>query len=155
MVGSGSAAQLGFRSDACQRIAKVLPQIVPRWGATWWGIVMSDPNLDDFHGRIARIERSRAKGLGFEAAGTLGRSRHARPAPRQRRLIAPVLFLILCGFGLKGAIYHTVGAVAYEDRMQRLQAGQSVELVGAWLMQADPVTKFVADQIKAVLRELR
>jgi hypothetical protein len=116
---------------------------------------MSDPNMVDFYGRVARIEKSRAKGLGFEAAGTLGRSHYHKPVKRHRSVLGPVLFLLICGFGLKGAIYHSVGAASYTDRVQRLQAGQGFDALGGWLMQADPVTLFVADQIKAGMARLR
>lgn len=115
---------------------------------------MSDPNLVDFYGRVARIEKSRAKGLGFEAAGTLGRSHYVQPVRRRRLWLGPVLFLMVCGFCLKGAIYHTVGAVAYQDRVTRLQAASGFDALGGWLMQADPVTLFVARQIAAAQQKL-
>ncbi len=35
---------------------------------------MADPNLVDFYSNVARFEKMRAKGYGFDAAGTLGRS---------------------------------------------------------------------------------
>lgn len=116
---------------------------------------MSDPNLVDFHSRVARVQKSRAKGAGFEASGTLGRSQSVKPMRPRLSWLGPVLFLLICAFGLKGAIYHSVGAAAYEDRVQRLQTAQGFDALGGWLMQADPVTKFVAGQISAGLQELR
>ncbi len=37
-----------------------------------------DPNLNDFYSRVSRIEKSHAKGYGFEAAGSLGRKGSTR-----------------------------------------------------------------------------
>lgn len=109
---------------------------------------MSDPNMSDFYDRIRRYEKMRAKGFGHEAAGALGRSYYSQ-APRRRRrsLVLPFLFTLFCVLLLKAAIYHTVGPVSYSERIARLEAGQGVDRVGAWLMQADPVTLFLAGQI--------
>ena len=108
---------------------------------------MSDPNLADFYGRIARIERARTKGYGFEANGTLGRSYYLRPARQRRPLLRSLIFAFVCVFGLKGTILHNVGPESYEARVQRLQSGEEFDKLGAWLMQADPVTVWVAAQI--------
>lgn len=116
---------------------------------------MSDPNMVDFYGRVARIEKSRAKGFGFEAEGTLGRSHYTRPARRRRPFLGPVLFVLICGIGLKGAIYQSVGPASYDMRVEKLQAGQGFDALGGWLMQADPVTVMVADAIWAGLARLR
>lgn len=116
---------------------------------------MTDPNLTDFYGRVARIERARAKGYGFEAPGTLGRSYYTRPAPRRRSFLGPVLFLLCCAFLLKGAMYNQVGASLYNDRVAALMGGEGIERVGGWLMQADVVTIFVSDKIGALLLKLK
>lgn len=108
---------------------------------------MADPNLVDFYSNVARFEKARAKGYGFEAAGTLGRSYYNRTQKKRRSLLAPLLFVALCGFGLKGAIYQSVGAASYDARVQSLLEGQGFDRLGGWLMQADPVTVLVSDQI--------
>jgi|GEM_PF-2282304 len=56
--------------------------------------------------------------------------------------------------GLKGVILHDLGAQSYEDRVARLQSGKEFDKLGAWLMQADPVTEWVAAQIEAILTTL-
>ncbi len=120
------------------------------------GVVgMTDPNLTDFYGRVARIQRAHVKGYGFEAPGTLGRSHYYRPQAKRRSVIAPVLFLVVSGFLLKAAIYHTVGAQSYNDRVTALMAGQGIDSVGGWLMQADPVTLYVSDKIQLGLNQLK
>ena len=116
---------------------------------------MSDPSLVEFYGRVARIERARAKGYGFEAEGTLGRSYYTRPQTRRRSLLVPMVFLILCAFLLKGAIYHSVGAQSYNDRVSSLMAGKGIDYIGGWLMQADPVTKFASDTIALAMTKVK
>ena len=49
-----------------------------------------DPNLNDFYSRVSRIEKSHAKGYGFEATGTVGRKAPGRTGRR---------FLKLAGYG--------------------------------------------------------
>lgn len=115
---------------------------------------MSDPNLVDFYGRVARIERARAKGYGFEANGTLGRSHYLRPVRQRRPMLRILIFAFVCVFGLKGAILYQVGPESYEALVARLQTGQEFDRLGAWLMQADPVTVWVAKQIAFVQAEL-
>jgi hypothetical protein len=112
---------------------------------------MTDPNMTEFYGRVARIQKMRAKGYGFEAAGALGRSYYHRPQSRRRSFLMPILFLVLCCVLLKGVIYHSVGAESYAERVAALQAGTGVEPVGGWLMQPDPATLFVASQIEKAL----
>ena len=116
---------------------------------------MSDPSLVEFYGRVARIERARAEGYGFEAAGTLGRSYYTRPQAKRRSLLVPMIFLVLCVFVMKGAIFHAVGAQSYHDRVSSLMAGQGIDQIGGWLMQADPVTQFAADRIGLALTKLK
>lgn len=109
---------------------------------------MSDPNMVEFYKRAARLERDRARGYGFEAPGALGRSYYRRAAPRRRSLLWPALFLILVGFGLKGAILYATGAELYGERVAALRDSDGmVEQVGGWVMQADPVTEWVSRQI--------
>ena len=116
---------------------------------------MSDPKLAEFHGRVARIKLARAKGYGFEAAGTLGRFHYTRPKAKRRSLLVPMVFLILCAFLLKGAIYHSVGAQSYNDRVSSLMAGKGIDYIGGWLMQADPVTKFASDNIALAMTKFK
>ncbi len=116
---------------------------------------MTDPNLTDFYGRVARIQKARTKGYGFEAPGTLGRSHFYHPKSARRSFLGPLLFLALCAFLLKGAILHSVGAQSYDDRVAVLMAGDGMERAGGWLMQSEPVTAFVADKITAVLAKMQ
>lgn len=100
---------------------------------------MSDPSLIEFYDRIERIEYARAKGDGFDAAGTLGRS-HFSPRRQRRGFLKPLLMLCMGVFGLKGAIYYNIGGDIYTARVEALKDGEGFEPLGAVLMQADPVT---------------
>ena len=116
---------------------------------------MADPNLIDFYGRIARIERARSKGLGFEAAGTLGRSHYYRAPKKRRSLLAPLGLVALSIVGVKGMILHSVGADSYNDRVASLMSSEGFDRLGGWMMQADPVTQIAARQIGVVLAKLQ
>ena len=116
---------------------------------------MSDPSLVEFYGRVARIKRARAKGYGFEAAGTLGRSYHSRPQAKRRALLVPMIVLILCVVLIKGAIYHAVGSQSYNQRVTSLMASAGIDRIGGWLMQADPVTLFASDKIALAMTKLK
>ncbi|MDR7123638.1 hypothetical protein [Pseudotabrizicola sp. 4114] len=113
---------------------------------------MSDPSITEFNTRIARIQNARAKGHGFEAEGTLGRSFYTRSDPRYRRrwrvpVLRPLVFALVFGTLLKALLLNQLGAAAYEARVAGLLAGQGIDRIGGWLMQADPVTLAVARQI--------
>ena len=56
---------------------------------------MADQNMVDFYGRVSRIKKARAKGYGFEAVGTLGRSYYTQHAPARSGIsISPTAFSI-------------------------------------------------------------
>lgn len=115
---------------------------------------MADPNLTDFYSNVARFEKKRAKGYGFDAAGTLGRS-HFQKTAKRRSWLMPLLFVLCAGIGLKAMIYQSVGANSYNQRVQALQVGEGFDRLGGWLMQADPATVFVAGQISKGLKALK
>ncbi|MBI1171766.1 hypothetical protein GC209_10205 [bacterium] len=116
---------------------------------------MTDPNMSDFYRRVAKIEKARKKGYGFEAAGTLGRSYYAQPAPRRKSVLGPLVFLLVCGFLLKGVMFSQVGADLYNQRVTNLMQGEGLDRVGGWLMQADPVTLYVAEKVNGLLLSLK
>ena len=108
-----------------------------------------DPNLNDFYSRVSRIEKSHAKGYGFEAAGTLGRKASTRRGSRLLKLVKPLVKALAVGVGVKGVIHYYVGAQTYESRVSALAAGQGFDPVGAWLMHADPATLWVSAQLQS------
>ena len=110
-----------------------------------------DPNLNDFYSRVSRIEKAHAKGYGFEAAGTIGRSGSARHKSRGLKFLKPLIFALLVGAGLKGMIHYYVGAETYQTRVDALVLGDGFDPVGGWLMQADPVTTWISAKLQATL----
>lgn len=112
---------------------------------------MTDPNMRDFYSRVNRIQRLHSRGYSFLAEGTLGRV--PRPAPRGRMLavVRSVLFLALGVICLKGILNYQVGPELYDQRVERLAAGDEVDRVGAALMWADPASVWVADQLRAYM----
>lgn len=116
---------------------------------------MADSNMTDFYRRVSRIQKMRAKGYGFEAEGTLGRSFYYRPAARRRSVLGPIVFVLLCAFLMKGLMYHEVGAQTYNDRVALLLAGEGVDHVGGLIMQAEPVTIFIAEKLDQLQLRLK
>ena len=108
---------------------------------------MANADLNEFYGRIARIQKARAMGYGFEAEGTLGRSYYRRPRKKQRSILLPLLFCGLCAIGLKGALHHQVGAATYDARVTKMIEGEGFARLGGYLMMADPATLFVSRQL--------
>lgn len=117
----------------------------------WVEIMWVDPNLNDFYSRVSRIEKSHAKGYGFEARGTVGRKAASQSGSRILKLAKPLVLAVVLGLGLKGVIHYYVGAQTYESRVSALAAGAGFDPIGAWLMHADPVTLAISGQLQSVL----
>jgi hypothetical protein len=111
---------------------------------------MSDPNLNDFYGRVGRIQKAHAQGFGFEAAGALGRSDFRKKPSKRRPMLRMFLFAVSFGLGLKGALYYQIGAERYDARVATLEQSGSAGSVQAFLMQADPITQFLSEQMQRI-----
>ncbi|NBZ88282.1 hypothetical protein [Stagnihabitans tardus] len=116
---------------------------------------MADPNMSDFYRRVERIQKARAKGYGFEAPGTLGRSHYYRPRTQRRGLLGPVLLLLAAVFLMKGLMISQIGTSDYQARVDRLRAGKGIEPLGGWVMQVDPVSTLVAEKLGPLIPPLR
>lgn len=76
----------------------------------------------------------------------------ARPRLYKPRFpLKGLLVVLFLGFLFKGFLFAYLGEAAYSDRVASLQNGTVMEQAGAWIMQPDPATAFVADGIKMVL----
>lgn len=115
---------------------------------------MADPNLVDFYDRVSRFERARAHGWAHQTGG-FPEPRRVPGSRRRRSFLLPLLLVAFAVFAMKGAILYSVGASAYEDRVTRLQAGEGFDRLGAWMMQADPVTRFMAGQIAHAMLQIQ
>ena len=114
---------------------------------------MADQDFTEFYDRVARIEKARANGYGFEADGTLGRSHYHKPTRRKRRFLAPLFMLVLCFLTLKGVLHSQIGPEIYAQRIGQMRLADSgMERIAGFLMQADPATQWISAQVKAQLR---
>lgn len=115
---------------------------------------MSGLDYEEFQKRIQRIEKARSKGQGFEAAGTLGRSFYSKPAAKSRRLplVQPMFSIFVLGTTLKALMILNVGVTDYIERVKIMAAGDGLDRIGGWVMQADPITLATANAIKAVMQ---
>ena len=113
---------------------------------------MQDPNMDDFFSRLDRIERTHRSGGGFEAAGTLGMTYYNSLKHQKRRgsWIFPAAMVCLAVVAIKAGVLSNIGETAYADRIAALEAGGMADRVGAWVVQADPLTM----KLSAVLADI-
>lgn len=75
--------------------------------------------------------------------------------PRRRGpTISPRIVLsgVFCFFAFKAFMLSAIGPEGYGERVALLQAGTPVEQAGAWAMQADPLTQFMAETLGPVFR---
>ncbi|GAA6190198.1 hypothetical protein DS909_02340 [Phaeobacter gallaeciensis] len=75
--------------------------------------------------------------------------------PQRNGLKVPlraILFVFVALFAFKGFLLASIGPESYADRVQRLSEGTVVEQAGAWVMQIEPVSAFIASQIGPILR---
>lgn len=70
---------------------------------------------------------------------------------RPRFPLKGLLAVLFLGFLFKGFLFAYLGETAYVERVATLQSGSALEQAGAWVMQADPVTKLAADGIATIL----
>lgn len=106
-----------------------------------------DANLEDFYRRVARVEAARARGYGFEADGTIGRSYYARPAQKRFPFIKAGFVVVAAVIGLKAVIHAHIGSELYNLRVAELQAGEGFDRLGGYLMAADPATLKLSELI--------
>ncbi len=104
---------------------------------------LTDASFQEFRGRLRRIASQHADGRRFEAPGTVGAPRRARPERRGRLLLPLVLGLALLT-SFKAAVHVHEGAEGYAARLAALAAGGPAGRAGAILMAADPVTRALA-----------
>ncbi len=71
--------------------------------------------------------------------------------PQRVRSAVPAKVLVLCilgFFGFKAFLLANIGSGGYQIRVDSLAQGTPVEQAGAWIMQIDPVSEFLALQVK-------
>jgi len=113
---------------------------------------MADAQMEEFQERIRRVTQGRRRGGAVAAVmSPLGGARR-RAHPRRRSLLRPVLLLLAVLMALKAALLMEIGPVDYQGRVERLREGSQVEMAGAWVMQMDPATVWLAEQMRELLK---
>jgi hypothetical protein len=108
-----------------------------------------------FEKRIRKITRNHDRMNGAGVIYSVNHDGLIIARPRRRRASFPlrgVLLVIAAGFAFKGFLLADLGPATYGDRISASQSGTLIEQGSAWLMQVDPVTVWVAEQINAFLR---
>ena len=115
---------------------------------------VADPNIESFEQRLARIDKIHEAGGAFESTGTLGRAYFDATRPRRRRGVSlrALAFLFAAALLFKAAIMAQLGSEGYDERVAALAKGSMPEQVGAWVLQADPVTQRLAGYLQSILR---
>jgi len=116
---------------------------------------MADANLQRFDKRLRRInKRHRKLPRGYIPVVNENGLIVARPTVRRSGSRFPwkgVALTLIALFAFKGFLYAQLGAITYDERVAKLASGTAIEQAGAWGMQADPVTLWVASQIAPIL----
>lgn len=107
----------------------------------------------EFDQRVTRLNKKHQKlSRGYRA--TMRSDGLVVMKPQRIRSAIPAKVLVLCllgFFGFKAFLLSHLGPSAYETRVESLNQGTPVEQAGAWIMQADPLTEFMASQLNKVL----
>lgn len=113
---------------------------------------MIDPNMRNFHGRLNRIEHIHSSGGGFEANGTLGMSYYngLKSGRRRRTVLRPIALVVMAVMVIKGGVLASIGDETYAQRIEALRTGGTADKLGAYVLQADPMTQVLADMFRSV-----
>jgi len=107
-----------------------------------------------FDKRLKRIVRRHDRMVASGAVHTVNSDGLIVARPRVYRPKFPLkglLALLIAGFLFKGFMFAVLGAEAYGERVATLQEGSMMEQAGAWVMQADPATVFIADGLSGIV----
>ncbi|WP_336509461.1 hypothetical protein [Ruegeria lacuscaerulensis] len=103
----------------------------------------------EFDQRVHRLNKKHAKlSRGYRATMRKDGLVVMKPQRVKSAVPAKVLLMCLCGlFVFKTFLLTSLGPPAYQYRVDSLAQGTSVEKAGAWMMQIDPVSEFLAAQL--------
>ncbi|MBE1282037.1 MAG: hypothetical protein GJ676_01880 [Rhodobacteraceae bacterium] len=107
-----------------------------------------------FNNRLRRLERKHtAMSNGYTARMRDDGLIVMTPARRKSGVSGrSVILFVLAFFVFKGFLIANIGLAGYEERVDKLKAGNAIEQGGAWVMQAEPLSEWIATQIGPVLR---
>ena len=115
---------------------------------------MAYQHLEDFGRRLDRINKRHGKmSTGYVTVMNTDGLLVSKPRgisgfrfPWRIVALLAVMFIVF-----KAILMAGLGAAEYKSRALSLQAGTTVEQFGAWAMQPDPVTNWIAEQIRAIM----
>lgn len=112
---------------------------------------MSNPH-QDFDLRVRNLNKKRRKAPKSSGPIMVDRDGYVivRGHGRRRGIPYTGLLVLFAGFiGLKAAMMVQMGTAGYLDKLQEFESAESrVASIGVWTMKPDPVSSFVADQIR-------
>ena len=99
-----------------------------------------------FQNRLSHLRRKhKAMANGYSAHLQADGLIVVRPKrPRRRYPVRAVLLIFLGFFAFKAFMLSSLGEITYNERVAKLGNGTAIEQGGAWIMQVDPVTQFLA-----------
>lgn len=115
---------------------------------------MSASQYDEFDRRMRRITRRHSQ-LSHGYVTTVNSDGMVVAKPRRRSArgtLRGVALVVLVLMVFKGFLYAELGAGAYEQRVAALSEGSAFEKAGAFVMVADPVTKWLSGHISSLVR---
>lgn len=105
-----------------------------------------------FHKRMKRINKQHAR-LEHGYVSVVGKDGLIITRPKRKSSsfsLRILLTLVVCFLGFKILLLSHLGPDGYAQRVDLLQGGTAIEQVGAWVLQADPVSLAIADGIRKI-----
>lgn len=114
---------------------------------------MSVDGFANFDARLKKIDRTRSRMVGgYSAQVTKQGLIVFRPKRRRTGFsVRGLAFLILGFFLFKGVVLAHLGQTVFDQRVAALNTGTVVEQAGAFVMQSDPVSVQIANQLRPFL----
>ncbi|CUH43187.1 hypothetical protein [Ruegeria atlantica] len=107
----------------------------------------------EFDQRVNRLSKKHAKlSRGYRA--TMRKDGLVVMKPQRVKSALPLKVLMMCLLGLfafKTLLLTSLGPSGYQYRVDALNEGTSVEQAGAWVMQIDPVSLMLSEQLARLL----
>ena len=100
-----------------------------------------------FDRRLRQLDRKHSRIASRGHAARMGRDGLVSMVPRRRTPRFPlgaVLSVLAVAFAFKAVLLASMGTASYEAKRAELAAGGIVEQVGAWVLQADPLSLALA-----------
>ncbi len=110
----------------------------------------------EFERRVSRIEKRKNAIADNGARKKVGKDGLVEFVPKGGALglrfpWRAVVLLAIFLFAGKVGIFRALGPEAYAEKLSALEAGSQIDQVGAVIMQVDPATQWVSDQLDRIL----